>query len=311
MQLSRVIVSLLLAAPCGLVTESASAAVGACVAFQSDPENAALNKACQTALIDLKKARAALQAAEALAFNGGEAFAQPNIGVGGPQPAPPAQVVASPADTVKTTKIETIEIKDIKAGTTTTTTTVTGTDPTDVATAVATGAVTKQKFGGLEFGVGIGFTYDLGNRDRIKGAELVNGIVRATQTDNARARLLFESHYFFLPNSKFLTLEAGDWGLGPFVAFQGGSDNVVQGFGGGIMLGLKRLKTGTGTPFAKAAAAADASSFNIGLGGFYDFDVQTLGDGLRVNQPLPAGETAVRFTKRSQFGLLLLTSFSF
>jgi opacity protein-like surface antigen len=171
-----------------------------------------------------------------------------------------------------------------------------------------------SSLGGIKFGAGIGFTYDLGTHDRIKAATVANGIVRVTEEDNVRARLLLESHYFFLPNATFFGLKPNDWGVGPFIALQGGPEDIVQGVGGGLMIGLKRVRTDPdsrgGVPDGKSADV-DGSSFNLGFGVFYDLGVQTLGDGIAANQPLPPGETEIRFAKRSQSGFIILSSFAF
>jgi len=168
--------------------------------------------------------------------------------------------------------------------------------------------------GGIKFGAGIAFTYDLGKRDRVRSASLVNGIVRVDEVDNVRARLVLESHYFFLPRSTFLGIKPDDWGIGPFIALQGGSSNIIEGIGAGLMLGLKRVRSNPDSAAGEKASAdttADGSSFNLGIGVFYDLGVQTLGEGIRANQPLPEGETEIRFSKRSQSGFAILSSFAF
>lgn len=168
----------------------------------------------------------------------------------------------------------------------------------------------KQKFGGIEFGVGIAFSYDLGENDRIKEAEVVNGIVRVTDRENVRARIILESHYFFTPSRGALgdsllglTNEPGDkgrkeWGIGPFIALQPGTDDVIDAIGAGLMVGFRRPNSET-------------QSFNIGVGVLYDLNTRLLGEGLRANEPLPEGETTVRYIEEEQAGLLVLSSYSF
>ena len=99
----------------------------------------------------------------------------------------------------------------------------------------------KQKFGGIDFGVGISFTGDMGHRDRVSSASLVNGVVRVTDENNGRARIMLESHYLFTPDGSFLfgllgprndsdiidekthvTTKYGTkrWGFGPFISSQ-------------------------------------------------------------------------------------------
>jgi len=177
---------------------------------------------------------------------------------------------------------------------------------------MATDNDNKQRFGGIEFGIGMAFSTDLGDNIRVREAQIVNGLVRVTRSDDTRARLILESHYFLTPPGRglpFLGLvnptreerAAGQqpmWGFGPFVAVQPGSDNVIDAIGGGLMFGLRRPTTGT-------------DSFNVGLGFLYDLDVQTLGDGIIENEPLPAGETEIRYRRRAQSGFMIMSSFSF
>ncbi len=169
-----------------------------------------------------------------------------------------------------------------------------------------------QEFGGIEFGAGFSFTLDVGTNDRISDAELVNGIVRVKDENNGRARIMLESHYFFTPTLKFLNLEnrapteengeiidpgKKQFGIGPFFALQPGSDNIIEAIALGLMIGFRRGDT--------------SESFNLGIGVVVDPNTKILGDGIVANQPLPAGETAIRFKEVMQTGVLVLASFSF
>ena len=171
----------------------------------------------------------------------------------------------------------------------------------------------RQTFGGLDLGVGLSFTIDLGKVDRISRASLVNGVVRSDDQDNGRARIMLESHYFFTPCTwNFLGLknpcstqdnylvadpEKARWGLGPFIAIQPGSDNIIDAIGLGFMIGARREQSG--------------QSFNLGVGVVFDPNTRVLGEGILKNQALPNGETEVRYRETLQTGLLVLTSFSF
>jgi len=148
--------------------------------------------------------------------------------------------------------------------------------------------------------VGISATFDLGENDRVTEAELVNGIVRVTDKDNVRARIMLESHYFFKPKGSFgLTgTSSEEWGYGPFIALQPGTDEIIEAIGFGGMVGFRRGKDSD-------------QSFNIGLGVVYDPNTQTLGPDIIDGQALPMGETEIRYLEQDQVGLLLLTSFSF
>jgi hypothetical protein len=96
-----------------------------------------------------------------------------------------------------------------------------------------------QTFGGLTFGVGIALSENLQANHRITSATVVNGIVRVTQTNDAAAGIILESHYFFVPRRTLFGLPPGDWGHGPFVAIEAssGGNNVVTAFALGWMIG--------------------------------------------------------------------------
>ncbi len=184
-------------------------------------------------------------------------------------------------------------------------------------TAAASG---KQNFGGIDFGIGIAMSYDLGNNDRVRDATIVDGLVRVNRTENIRARLILESHFFATPTfsatrraedeaycadfrgdaNAYRNCRASlkDFGIGPFVALQPGSDKVIDAIGAGVMIGFRRGEDRT-------------ASFNLGIGVFYDVDTQILGDGFVENAPPPGGETEVRFRRQSQSGLLLMSSYTF
>jgi hypothetical protein len=155
------------------------------------------------------------------------------------------------------------------------------------------------RFGGIELGAGLSFTLDLGRNDRVARAEVVNGIVRVTDLDNGRARVLFEGHYFLKPDHAFLgfsSVPAGDWGFGPFIAIQPGANDAIGAFGGGFMIGFRTNET---------------QSFNIGVGVIFDPDTQILGEGIVANEPLPAGETQIRYQETTQTGVMIIASFGF
>lgn len=159
----------------------------------------------------------------------------------------------------------------------------------------------KTEFAGLRFGVGISLTMDIGKNDRIESASVDNnGNVRVEKINNDVPRIMLESHYFFTPNTNLLNLNAKQWGWGPFVALQPGTDEIIEAIGMGLMLGLKRNDDEN-----------DSSSWNIGLGMVVDPSVKTLGDDIKENEPLPSGEDQIRYKETSQWGILVLTSFSF
>ena len=171
-----------------------------------------------------------------------------------------------------------------------------------------------QKFGGVEFGIGISFTLDVGNTDRVAEAEVVDGIVRVKDVDNGRARIMLEMHHFFTPhgtlflgrenrirdrNGKLpIEQQEKEWGFGPFVAIQPGTDDIIEAVAAGVMIGLRHDPKST-------------QSFNFGVGWVVDPNTRTLGDGIVANQPLPGNETGIRYKERMQNGVLVLASFGF
>lgn len=164
----------------------------------------------------------------------------------------------------------------------------------------------QREFAGLNFGVGLSLTHDLGGNDRVDSASVVNGIVRVDNEDNDIARIMLESHYFFTPKRPFWfnsNIVESQWGWGPFVALQPGTNEIIEAIGLGVMFGFKRKKDENGEK--------DTSSWNIGLGLVVDPNVKVLGDGIEENKPLPSGETEVRFKEKSQWGALIISSFSF
>jgi len=157
-----------------------------------------------------------------------------------------------------------------------------------------------EKFKGLGFGVALSYTHDLGKRNRVVDASIVNGVVRVNEENNDIVRFMLETHYFFPFTSDHWYGDKGKGGWGPFVAFEPASDGggPIRSIGAGIMFGWRRDK-------------ARSDSFNFGIGAIMDSSVKVLGDGVRENEPLPSGETEIRYKKTSQGGLLLLLSFAF
>jgi hypothetical protein len=173
-----------------------------------------------------------------------------------------------------------------------------------------------RDFAGIKFGIGIASTIDTGKYQRVREAELVNNIVRVKHSEQSTARVVLESHYFLTPEISWLngvmrTLGVGEnvndyvdptkrkanWGIGPFVALQPGTENVIDAIGTGFMIGLRRAKSGN-------------DSFNLGIGVMVDVNARTLGNGILEDQPLAEGDS-IRYKQRSQLGVLLMSSYSF
>lgn len=173
--------------------------------------------------------------------------------------------------------------------------------PSSATTKSAADLEGEKQFAGLSFGVGISLTFDTGKDSRIEAASIVDGIVRVDNENDKVARVMLESHYFFVPEKKFMGLDGlvqGRWGWGPFVALQPGTDEIIEAIAVGFMVGFRRPEE-------------SGNSWNIGIGYVTDPNVNILGDGFTENQPPPGNETAIRLKEVSQDGVVLLFSFSF
>lgn len=184
-----------------------------------------------------------------------------------------------------------------------------------------------EKFGGLTFGVGLGLNF-LAQKGVVSSASVVNGIVRATATDDTTASLVLESHYFFVPTVSFLgmtNVPKGTWGHGPFVAIvssaganngdssSGTASNVISAYALGWMIGF-RVPTWVqdkSDPKTWDATYSGSASWNFGVGFSVNPNAQTLGDGIISNQSLPNGETSIRYKTQPLYGAILVSSFSF
>lgn len=161
------------------------------------------------------------------------------------------------------------------------------------------------------WGFGAGLSLSIFKKDqRIENAEVINGIVRVTEDQRVLTRVMLETHYL----SRWWTEKLGmedrcmdrgkikECGIGFFIAAQPGTTNTIEAIGGGVMYGHRRNPGPSDT---------DTSAFNFGIGLVVDPYAKTLGDGIQKDQPLPAGETVVRFKERPIWGWLLFASFSF
>jgi hypothetical protein len=149
-----------------------------------------------------------------------------------------------------------------------------------------------------KWGLGVSGTIDIGASDRIVSAEISNSVVRVSGDNNFSARVLLERHFYAKSGKGTCWLFKSANGCGSFVALQMGSTNtkVLEAFGGGYMWGWK---DGTGD---------NVSVWNLGLGIIADPNTKVLGDGIKKDQALPAGDT-LRYKTTTKFGLLILVSF--
>jgi hypothetical protein len=165
------------------------------------------------------------------------------------------------------------------------------------------GAQAQQKFLGLNWGLGLGASYYFD--DAIEDAAVVDGVVRVTKDRRAEPRVLLEFHRFFFtsdadgkePGQNGKAIESGH---GPFVAVAAKDNDVLAGVAAGWMFGWKDTQK-----------SDDSNAFTVGLGVILDSDVTDLADGFKEGQPLPAGETSVRFEEKSRAAAVLIFTRTF
>lgn len=184
--------------------------------------------------------------------------------------------------------------------------------------APATGEGGNATFDPANFGLGpaLTVTLDGGDHDRVDSAELVNGLVRVTKESNTQARLMLEGHYFFeTEKRKFFGVgNPQNYAWGPFIALQPSDDELIDAVGAGLLVSFRKCisKEAKGGQDDDCGAVNPASraAFNLGIGVVVDPNARILGDDIEANQPLPPGETEIRFKETDQWGILLLFSVS-
>lgn len=156
----------------------------------------------------------------------------------------------------------------------------------------------QADFLGLNLGIGLGASYYFD--DAIEEAEVVDGIVRVTKDRRAEPRVLLEFHRFLFPRKPGEDNQAIRYGHGPFVAVAAKEDDVLGGVAAGWMFGWK-----------DTSKPDDSNAFTVGLGIILDAGVRTLADGFKEGQPLPSGETQVRFEEESRAAAVLIFTRTF
>jgi|SRR5579871_2638647 len=195
---------------------------------------------------------------------------------------------------------------------------------------------------GLNWGLGIAADFDV-TGSRVVNANVVNGIVRATDTSsNVGVGFVLEAHYFlkawpfvsdndvfqkFLktygmrppgecifqdPLNKYkdtIIASCSEVAIGPFVAVEvGGGSGATPAANGPITGYALGVMVGLHQP--SLDAKAQTRTWNFGIGLRIDPKAQVLGDGLIANAPLPVGDS-IRFKTEPRLGVMLLSSFSF
>ena len=142
----------------------------------------------------------------------------------------------------------------------------------------------------LKPGFGVGVVMDFSDKTRVNEASVVNGIVRVNSDSNTSFRPMIDVHAPIWKLSGTIT-------AGPFIGVQLSKEQLVDSLGGGLMVSLPVGKT--------------IKTLNLGLGAVVDPNVRTLGNGIKEDEALPAGETEIRYRNTGKIGLLFMTSVGF
>ncbi len=154
----------------------------------------------------------------------------------------------------------------------------------------------ENSFLGIKLGVGVGVSFS--EDDVVSEAEIgADNVIVATKTESQLARVIFESHFYGLCKTK--ACNAGRFGIGPYFAIVAKSEKLISAFSTGVMFGWKDSKPGS------------SGGFSIGIGAVLDNDVKSLADGFVVGEPLPAGETQIRFEEKSRWSAMLFFTRTF
>ena len=152
----------------------------------------------------------------------------------------------------------------------------------------------KQKFLGQNFGIGFGVSFY--NGKIVDDADVVNGVVVAKSEKREEARVLLEFHSLISCNDHG---RKADFGCGPFAAIAAKDNDVLGGVGLGWLFSWRDK------------SANDGSGFSVGIGAIVDNKVKDLASGFKVGSAPPNGETAVRYTEKTNVSYLLFISNSF
>jgi hypothetical protein len=155
------------------------------------------------------------------------------------------------------------------------------------------GNTSETEFMGLNWGLGFGYSFS--DDEAIDDAEIVDGVVRVKSNKKDQPRVVLEFHKYLWCNDQ---AKNGTRGCGPFVAVAATQDDILSGVGMGFMYGFK-------------AKPSDPEGFSIGIGAILDADIKDLADGFKENQPVPTGETAIRYKSESRWSALIFFTRTF
>ena len=144
------------------------------------------------------------------------------------------------------------------------------------------------------FSVGFATIFYKKGRPRIESAIVTDGKVRITDERAHESRLVFEAHI----------LNKSRWG--GFAALLVDGDKKLTGMGFGFMKQFSsQLSNAPNKP------QGEKKYLNFGIGWVHENKVKELGIGMGDNEPLPSGETEVRFREASRTSPFILISTTF
>jgi hypothetical protein len=144
-----------------------------------------------------------------------------------------------------------------------------------------------------DWGVGLSVSTKAGRRgEAIDEAQLVNGVVRVTSERDVVPRLMLERHWYLTENDHL-----------------GGKVGV---FVGASLLGDKKLMDSVSLGFIWGFKPRGGlkERHNLGLGIAVEPYTRQLGDGIIANQPLPTGETSIRYKEKNRMAIVVFYTYT-
>lgn len=166
-------------------------------------------------------------------------------------------------------------------------------DAVDAALAVY---AAQQNFRGIAFGVGVGASF---SEDEVVAAAEVaaDDTIQVTVDESAQPRVILESHYYGF--CKTGPCNEARFGVGPYFGIVAKDDKLISAISVGLMFGWQ-------TPDDDKSAG-----FSVAIGAVLDSDVRSLADGFNAGEPMPEGETAIRFKTESRWSTIIFFTRTF
>jgi hypothetical protein len=177
------------------------------------------------------------------------------------------------------------------------------------AAGATTGTASDQLKNNFGFGVALGLSANVTGPNIVNNATIdANGMVRVNTRANTSAGFMLETHYYVFPRATTDMLNGTEpdnrsWGIGPFVAAQPGSSQIIEAVGAGLMIGFRRPKGST------------PSGFGLGLGYEAIPSAQVLGSEFVDGQKAPVGSNGqplpIRYETQDKGSVLVVLSVTF